>query len=298
MIKHLIPYGVTGVDDYWSGVDLYNHSPKDAYIEVQVKRLNGSTSNTINITIAPLHHYIISPGAIEVDLNEPTGRFTLWVFTPEGVFPSPFIGKGGAAPNMLRCVEAQEGGVVIPGNRSKIESTEYMRYNGNSACQWMYENYYQAIKDSCLSLRMEFPLAKDLVVNLGDGCPSVGNCPNHPGSSHGKLSSIDFDYLTFETNVTQYRRQTAGPLTDIWDEDDKLSTNIFDWKRNYFLWKSLWNRLDSFRGAIDERIHLHMVQQIDKAYGRNAVDEFKSYIKGDAPKAYNHHTHLHAKLGD
>lgn len=171
-----------------------------------------------------------------------------------------------------------------------------MKFNGQTGCRYIYHQYLIDLDRASFLIFLEFADRADRRVNFGDASPLNGNCPGHPGSSHGKKKSIDIDYYTFESNRTQYRKQTLGPLTPIW-KDNELLAGVFDWERNYFFWRYLWRMDDSFRGSIDERIKKYMKSLIVKKYGVKAGAEFHRHIGGGAPGAYNHDTHIHCAWG-
>lgn len=93
MKNYVIPYGVSGVDGWWSGVDFYNYDFVETNIIVEISRSNGTTSKSFIREISPMQHYVLTPGEIEHELNDPDGRFSIVVTCSDDVIITPFIGR-------------------------------------------------------------------------------------------------------------------------------------------------------------------------------------------------------------
>lgn len=137
----------------------------------------------------------------------------------------------------------------------------------------------------------KFPSRQDRLISIGDATPAKGSCSGHPGSSHGSLKAMDFSYYTHETNETQW----GDNVTTIWGTDGILEY-VFDWERNYLLWKHIYSIFPESRGTVDRRIKEYMSPLIASKYGTKAYSLFQSHILGDDPENYNHHLHIHFKI--
>ena len=87
MKEFLIPYLVGKKGGWWSGIDFYNHSTNDTAITIKVYRPDGTTRKTIDETVKPFHHYLMTPDDFEI------GRATVRIYCSDDVYISPFMGN-------------------------------------------------------------------------------------------------------------------------------------------------------------------------------------------------------------
>ena len=166
------------------------------------------------------------------------------------------------------------------------------RFNGR--CDTLIKNVLEVINLAALEIYLQYPDRNDRKLNIGDATPVDGsNCPGHPPGSHQNSSAVDLDYYTFATNVTQYR-DSVIEKTKIW-EDGNL-TEIFDWERNYQLWRLLQKMLPGLGIATHIVIKEYMGSQIKAVYGVKEQELFNLYVQGDENPAYHHDTHAHLYL--
>lgn len=139
-----------------------------------------------------------------------------------------------------------------------------------------------------------FPDRPDRRLFLGDASNPFTVCHGHPGTSHGPCGdAIDFNYYTFaQNNATHY----GHPHVELFD-GDQLIVEIFDWQRNYWLWRCLKQAFPCAYFSISQSIFDHMYPQVDRAYGASAAREFDAMTGKDPGCDYFHCIHVHCKLG-
>jgi len=121
----------------------------------------------------------------------------------------------------------------------------------------------------------------------------MGSCPSHPGLSHGRRKSIDIDYPTFKTNVTQYQTQNKTvSKTSIWKEHT-LDTDVFDAERTLYLWVGL---AECYHGTVKITTHDLILKYVKETVGGTAFSKIKGIIQSDSSNKYNHNTHMHVKF--
>ena len=273
----IVPYIVNGAD-WWGGVDFFNNSAHSKILQIEIARSDGMVGKTIIESINSDNHYVLGPD--DITGNDPNGRYTL--FFNDGFSVTPFQGLGATGFGILPIVE---------GHRTKFNKTAmsfankpYLNYAGNVSCCNLYEEHIHAVERVALDIYNDYPDRNSRVVNIGDACPIVGNCPNHPPGSHAGLYSFDVDYYTFKTNSTQYAR----PVDSMWlDAGMTLREGVFDVERNgEFLLRLM---------KIYPKLHARTNEVL-----RNLLFEYSSdlngHLTGDIGATYNHYTHFHIDL--
>lgn len=162
-----------------------------------------------------------------------------------------------------------------------------------------------------LDTYLRFPDRKDRLLNIGDCTPISGPCTDikgkltHPGGSHAGMDSVDLDYFTFNTNVTQYRSGLrdidTSYLWKVGNEYNKgpsavLDTKTFDWMRNFYLWRHIYKTFPECHAYIDARIGDYMKSRIIDIFGYSEYIEFSKYISAGEIDRYHHDTHIHFTL--
>ncbi|HNR13955.1 MAG TPA: hypothetical protein PKM59_11640 [Thermodesulfobacteriota bacterium] len=171
-------------------------------------------------------------------------------------------------------------------------STHYYRYGGKTECNYIRHLPGTALHCVLRSMYYDFPHRPCRWVNIGDNCPSDTkcNCAGHPENSHKGGYSLDIEYFTLTTsNITE----KGTPRTVIWNDDGTLKTDVFDWERTYHFITRMARVFPKVLFMMDERIRLYLCQQIEKHFGYDAKRAFQMHTQGDAPKKYNHDTHMH-----
>ena len=175
------------------------------------------------------------------------------------------------------------------------KASKYLTYYGEYPCQYLYANMLLAAALAAAQVFYAYPDREDRSLGVGTGSAKNGKvCSSHP--THFGLICNDFDYYTFLQNDTHYPLGKQGTI--IWDEPGKkLKTDVFDWERNYWFWKLMYN-YNSTIFSTNDVIYNYVAENVMAVYGKEAYEEFKKIIpsyyifKG---VTYNHHLHSHGK---
>ena len=94
MKEYVIPYIVGKQDEWWAGIDIYNHNPDSHQIIVSIyKHFNGKIANTFEINLRKYSHHLILPDDInehiKTDLKN-EGRATVIIRGPDNLMITPF----------------------------------------------------------------------------------------------------------------------------------------------------------------------------------------------------------------
>lgn len=268
------PYSVTS-DGWWTGVDIYNHSPYPTSIAIDIQRVNGTISKRIEKQISPLSHIIIDNAEISQNLNDDSGRCTLFVEHAETSFISVFIGKSDFF-QVLSGISCEK--ISNQTGMRTIKNCYAYEFCGKNECKYLTANTFKSFDMLLKMLYFENTDKTNSKIVLGDACPISGNCLGHPGASHScEGLAIDINYITTcNTNYTQYRPPETEKLI-IWDGDNLIN---FDHGRNLQLITWILDTFPSALIRIDEIIYnelgINFAGVVDDQHGQ-----------------YNHDTHMH-----
>lgn len=189
------------------------------------------------------------------------------------------------------------------GSKINIHKNSYWVYGGRNACSYMFSTHMKIIELVAKEIYHQFPDRIDRRLSIGDCTPKSGPCDGHPGNSHCGGTVLDINYYTKgSNNTTHYRpgekKDPINKVTKIWD-GNKLLTEIFDWERNYFFMKRLFN-IYSIIGVTKMQIRVNtsilncMKTKVEDKYGYKAF--FGDPISGDTISSYCHNLHAHISL--
>jgi len=170
----------------------------------------------------------------------------------------------------------------------------YYQFNGNDGCRYLHATSLFLLKLAMLSVYSRFPDRAARKVNIGDCSRNDGvSCPLHPPGSHQHLNAVDLDYMVKHgsSNITQYRSQTFEPVVKIWN-GDKLDKDMFDWERNFELWKAIYTAFPDCVGFTHTDIYYHILSKLNQ----DDAILFKKHIKPDSIADYHHDIHIHFTL--
>jgi len=192
------------------------------------------------------------------------------------------------------------------GSRYNISTSPYWVYGGNNSCSRLFMNHMEIVEVVAMSIFHDYPEAFDRRLSMGDACPSVGNCPRHPGGSHGTLCSFDSNYYTLDhSNTTQYRPGTKtddiNVVTQMWKTGEGgkvLLPNIFDWERNFVFFYRLRQIFSRCTIGINYVLRETIIDGLKTKYNLNMMSEVCEFIHVNVGMTYNHHTHAHINLSN
>jgi hypothetical protein len=96
MKQYIVPYCIGQKDQWWSAVDIYNHNSNANAVTIKIYRHStGALVNTIEPTIKPYQHFILTPDVIQNGLDvgtEQTGRAHITIDGPDNLMITPFMG--------------------------------------------------------------------------------------------------------------------------------------------------------------------------------------------------------------
>lgn len=175
----------------------------------------------------------------------------------------------------------------VPGSVT-VKDTAYVKFVGNPDCNYIKLDLLQAVSLVAQSIYHDFPEAKDRRLWVGDCCPWSGNCPGHPGTSHGKQTSLDINYYTFaDSNLTQY--PGTKDRIELWsDPGFELLPGVFDAERTFYFLYRLKQLVPGTVCVTNDVI----------ATAIQAVSALPLDIQTDTGVTYNHHRHSHISLGE
>jgi len=255
----------------WTSLAFYNHADQAARVLVKCRDGNGKLVDYRLVDVKALGQRAYSPDV--------KGPYSIYCALPDAVMVAASRSYRGAYWQLDLFPVADDPAPWEDDEAVGIDGGPGYRYNGQTSCRYTKRRHLATIEAACVAVLASFPYAKDTVVNLGDACPAVGVCPGHP-SQHGSLTAVDIDYLTTETNCTQYDRQFKVKKTSLWD-GDKLN-NLLDVPRNIALWRALGN----VKVTIDDRIAERIRPACDQGW-------FAAHIHAGTQRSFNHHTHAH-----
>jgi hypothetical protein len=139
----------------------------------------------------------------------------------------------------------------------------------------------------------DLPGTKKFIV--GPCCPLSGKCPGN--DAHFTHTEVDFDYPTYSGLGTQYGQQ----IELIWLKDDPDNMMLDNSK---IAWKALWQFIIRLKShCTDDRrkyqivIHEEIKDLIDSHLLWKEKAEFNAIVTPDTKRNFNHHTHMHLKIG-
>ena len=88
MKHYLIPYFIGQQDDWWGGINFYNHSSNETAVNIRIQRPNGTTLKSLDYGIGSFNHCFMGSKDFKI------GRCSVFINCSDDVFFSPFMGKG------------------------------------------------------------------------------------------------------------------------------------------------------------------------------------------------------------
>ena len=156
------------------------------------------------------------------------------------------------------------------------------------------------------SIYHQFPDRPDRRASIGDNCPRSGSCSGHPLGTHSNCLTLDMNYFTHgPNNTTQYRPGTKDDpihnVTRVWDGNHNLKKDVFDWERNYILFKRILEVMGNSAGKqiiINSVMKYYIYTEVMIKYGYGLAQDFNTNVGGDSSWNLNHQTHAHINLGN
>jgi len=159
---------------------------------------------------------------------------------------------------------------------------------GNQTCCWTREDVLFAVNYVTISLINE----GSKPMHMGNGCPQTGQCPGN--STHRNLKEIDFDYPT-------YSGKPSTPWTSaferLWIEPWVLDESKVDWKTTWQFLTRLKEFCSDDRQEYQFIIHEKIFDLISKNISQKERERFYSIVTQDTANNFNHHLHMHLKIG-
>jgi hypothetical protein len=170
-------------------------------------------------------------------------------------------------------------------------SPYYKRYSEKD-CGYLYSDRLRSVELVAQSIYHDFPKARNRFVWLGDACPLEGNCPKHPGISHGRLKSLDILYYLVEDTT---RDNLDSKLKGMWGvQGEVLNKGKFDAERNFVFLYRLNQILPNSVTRANQILYNEM-EEVAKDYGSNINSIHPTPSVGTYA---NHHVHCHIDLGE
>lgn len=163
---------------------------------------------------------------------------------------------------------------------------------GSPTCSYLRSSTKSLLENLAHYIHNKFPDRPDRRLWVGDACPSSGNCSGHPGGSHSGGRKCDINYYTHDnTNCTQYGAMKGMKVVPVCDGN--TVTKHFDWERNYYFIKKLYEMTNNRRSRTCDAIKEHITKQL------KTNDEKNSWFKmltSDPGSKYMHNMHYHLEL--
>ena len=296
----LLPYS-TNKKPYWSAIDIYNSGFYEQSLYIKLEDHNGNLKACLTYILDPHEHKIITSENLNTFCPN---RFSLLIECADSIYitpflwynPTPDISTFSYLPihTLQNFKDSIRPGKNIPvswGSNNNLTHPFWI-YAGNNNCSYILEKYKLALEIIFRSMYWDFPDRKARRIEIGDCCPSnlTLNCQGHPDNSHAGGKSMDLNYYTFaNTNTTQYQAEGFEKVK-IWSDNGDLLENVFDWERNWELWKRIKQVFPEMKVRVDKRI-------ADYIHAKTGQDVYQ-IVTPDNPGQWNHHLHAHVSLGN
>lgn len=204
--------------------------------------------------ILRLHSFLFVPeGRIGYYSPQVRGRFWVECSMDDKTLATSLLFN--TTDNMSTNMEFEYTDKYIPDNDQMTmlyDVARMMNFTGNETCNYLRLNHLQCLRHAVFESYLDYP---GEVLTMYDGSPFSGNCPNHPGSSHGKGDSIDLAYFK------DFDRQSA-----------------------------FYYSLVNLPGDVYFMTH---PDRIDELKSTEYYDYIKHKLSPDTTPIYNHDTHVH-----
>ena len=171
----------------------------------------------------------------------------------------------------------------------RLGDTANYRHMGNEIYCWVREDVLWVVDYVTGSLVAE----GSKPFHIGNGCPKSGACPGN--TAHKTLQELDFDIPTYSGRPSTPWK--GAQYENIWLEPWILDESKVDW---WTTWQFLI-RLKEF--CSDDRreyqfiLHEKVFALIAKNISNKERDCFYSIVTQDTANNFNHHLHIHCKIG-
>ena len=282
MKEHIIGYAIDQQGQWWTGINLTNHSYNNTSVLLDYYGPNGAKIKSEEIKMTAL-----SQKAFIVDIPY---RGWIRAISDNNLTINEYVGdyeSTSIVPIEKRDVIVRDVCNLNPGV-VKIGETEFV-HDCSQTNHYLTNGYWDIVQLIARWIHYKYPDRKAQKLEINDASTQSGSAEGHPTGSHQRGLACDFCYYTLgDTNHTQRSISCSEPLIPI-DGD------LFDAERNVELIIKLNEIFPNAQILSYVEYEKPLRTAAWRLYGDEMREKFStnSFIQYDTNTGYNHHKHLH-----